>query len=403
MIQELKSNIEKEMKIAGQLLLFSEEREKASADESALFSNAISSLQDQLRILNAAVPSLLESKEAKKIKIARVGEMLSISAQEKERFMRDLGIEKEALKMLKKKIRQKKETVVLDYYKKPSAFTKMSSSLFSKTSMNLTRSRFDNLKRDLRKANMPYLLPTYFSMILCSVLISILAAIAIAAAVFIASNDILLPIIILIAVPALTLFLAYFYPASQASSIKGKIDDELPFAVMHMSAIAGSGVEPSKIFKIIAVSKEYPVVSNEMKKIINLINFYGYDLSTALKTTAETTSSKMLADVLKGISTTITSGGNIKEYLDKIAADILLDYKLRRKRFSTISETYAEIYTGLLIAAPLMFMLMLVFVNIIGGGFAGLSSTNLAMIGIGALIVINIVFLIFLNLSQPKT
>jgi len=403
MIQELKANIEKEMKIAEQLLLFSEEMEKAKADERGLFSNAINSLKDQLKIINSAIPSLLEVKEAKKIKIVRVSEMVSISAQEKERFMRDLGFEKEALKLLKKKIKQKQEVVVLEYYKKPGAFTRISSSLFSKTSMDATRNGFDSLRKDLRKANMPYLLPTYFSMVLFSVLIASLAALAIAAAVFIAFNKILIPIIILIAVPALTLFFAYFYPSSQASSIKGKIDDELPFAVMHMSAVAGSGVEPSKIFRIIALSEEYPVVSNEMKKIINLINFYGYDLSTALRTTAETTSSKVLADILKGISTTITSGGDIKEYLDKIATDVLLDYKLRRKRFSTISETYAEVYTGLLIAAPLMFMLMLVFVNIIGGGFAGMSSTTLAIIGIGALIVINIVFLIFLNLSQPKT
>jgi hypothetical protein len=80
-----------------------------------------------------------------------------------------------------------------------------------------------------------------------------------------------------------------------------------------------------------------------------------------------------------------------------------MDYKLRRKRFTTISETYADIYTGLLIAAPLIFMLILVLMNVLGGGIAGMTTSTVALIGIGALVVLNIGFLIFLQISQPTS
>ena len=209
-------------------------------------------------------------------------------------------------------------------------------------------------------------------------------------------------IIALAAIPLTTFIVFYFYPSAEANSGKSAINDELPFAVMHMAAIAGSGIEPSKIFAILATSNEYPAIRKEMRKIINQINFYGYNLVAALKETAKTTSSDRFADVLGGISTTISSGGDLKEYLGKVASDTLLDYKLRRKRFTTISETYADIYTGLLVAAPLMFMLILVLMNVIGGGFGGMSAGTISVIGIGVLIVVNIGFLVFLQVSQPE-
>ena len=82
--------------------------------------------------------------------------------------------------------------------------------------------------------------------------------------------------------------------------------------------------------------------------------------------------------------------------------DTLNDYKLRRRRYITISETYADIYTGLLIAAPLIFMLILVLVNILGGTVGGMTPETMAIVGIGGLVVINIGFLVFLEISQPK-
>ena len=58
----------------------------------------------------------------------------------------------------------------------------------------------------------------------------------------------------------------------------------------------------------------------------------------------------------------------------------------------------SDVYTGLLIAAPLIFMLMLALINVIG---VKVSTLTLGVIGIGAIIALNIGFIIFLQISQP--
>jgi len=121
-----------------------------------------------------------------------------------------------------------------------------------------------------------------------------------------------------------------------------------------------------------------------------------------LRNVAKTVSNEKLAELFKGMAITITSGGNLQDYLNKKAADTLLDYKLARKRAVKVSETYANIYIGLLLAAPLIFMLVLVLMNFIGGGIGGMSINNMAIIGLVALFIINILFLVFLQISQPK-
>jgi flagellar protein FlaJ len=392
---ELRKNLEKMKSLVMEIENVQNEMQKAKNEEKKLMADFIENAKSELKKLSSEIPSLLVEKK----KINRI----ELKGSEKRKYLAETGIEEDALTMARKKIEKRKimeiEKLGKATYTMPGIFTKLSSRLFSSPALKITKSAiFQDINRSLRKANMPYLISTYISIALLVSLISFFFSIFAAIALFTFIGY--FSIAIVIVVPLLVFIIIMVYPASEISSIKNKIDDELPFVTMHMSAISSSGVEPSKVFSILAA---YPAVKKEMRKITNMINFYGYDLTTALRTTAKTTSSERLAELLNGISSTISGGGELRNYLDKIAADSLLDYKLRRKRFMAISETYADIYTGLLIAAPLMFMLILVLMNVITGNIAGMSTTSVASIGIGAIIVMNIGFLIFLEISQPSS
>lgn len=419
MIEQIKANVMKEKEILNYLLMI--DKIPISKEEEEFYRKLSASLIGSLNILNSAIPDLVktvpepeekvsarEKEERVKKRIITVPGNLSIDKKNREEFLKALDIESELLKDVKRrfsKLKAKPDAKEEQYYKEVGAYTKMANSIFSGMSINLSKSEtFKPISLSLKKANMPYLLSSYLSMAFFGVMISFIAMIVLAP-MMIFSEMVPAPYAILsiFLVPLFVLIVFLSYPSSEASSIKSKINDELPFAVMHMSAIAGSGIEPSKVFEILASSNEYPALRKEMMKIVNQINFYGYNLVNALRSTAKTSSNPRFSDILNGISTTISSGGDLKEYLTKIAADTLLDYKLRRKRFTTISETYADIYTGLLVAAPLMFMLILVLMNVIGGGIGGMSSSTVAIIGIGVLIVVNIGFLVFLQFSQPET
>ncbi len=396
-IQELRANLTRAGEIAKNLLMIEGELGRAKLeDEKELLRKSHSSLIEQLRIINNSLPSLLSDRETVAI------DVVSINRSDQKKYLDEMRMEKELLKRLGKKIALGKAGRKEDY-RKAGILTKNSSRLFSKASLNLSNGKlFDSVGRDLKKANMPYLLPTYISMMLFITLITFASSLVIFLVLsLLGVMGVLYAVIAIILLPIVAFAIAFYYPSTEARSNSNRIEEELPFAVINMSAIAGSGVEPTRVFRILAESPEYPAMGKEMKKLVNLINFYGYDLTTALSSTAKTTSNRKLAELLNGMSMIISTGGNMQEYLNKISSDTLLDYRLRRKRYVTVAETYADIYTGLLIAAPLMFMLLLTMINVIGGNLGGLDPLSLSLIGLGAIALINIAFLVFLEVSAP--
>jgi len=194
----------------------------------------------------------------------------------------------------------------------------------------------------------------------------------------------------------------FLYPYSLVSSRKRDINNKLPFAVIHMSAIAGSGAPPVKVFELVLKSKEYGALDGEFRRILNYINLFGYDLITSLREVSKNTPSEKFKELLNGIITTVDSGGNLKRYLKDKADDVMNEYRLERKKYNQVVNTYSDVYTGILITAPLLFIVVLSIVNNFGGGFAGLSVESIATIGTYALIpFLNILFMFFLNVTQP--
>lgn len=409
------------------------QREKATEEEQEFYDRAIDFFINKVRILNKNVALILSSEllnkleglrkpkiktEKKKIPEMKLkqGERISteygnvkISKSERKEFMHDLQIAEDELKKLRKILglmkKGKAKKTEEDMFKKPDPFVKMSAKIFSSLSFKLAKTGFQDLRGNLRKAAMPFLLSSYISLALFSVLLAFFAGIAGAVVFTIISQpenlaiDLIRNIAISFALPVITFFAFYAYPSTQISSFKSKIENELPFATMHMSTIAGSGVEPTRVFKIIALSDDYPAISKEAKKLMNQINFYGFDFVGALRETARTSSSPRLADLFNGMATILSTGGNLQLYLAKSAENSLLDYKLRRKSYVEATGTYADIYTGLLITAPLLFMMLLALINVIG---MGMDMMTMGVIGIGAIILLNIGFLFFLDLSQPE-
>jgi archaellum biogenesis protein FlaJ (TadC family) len=72
-----------------------------------------------------------------------------------------------------------------------------------------------------------------------------------------------------------TFILMYFYPSIERTSVESRIDHELPFATIHMSAISGANISPSKIFEIVVATREYPNLEKEFNKVINDMHVFG--------------------------------------------------------------------------------------------------------------------------------
>ena len=405
-------------------LLINSERAKTE-DEEKIVGLEFDKLKNELEEMNIKNSQILEKiifikplnkpiiniEEKKEIFIDKKNRVKTF--ENRERY--DLeGLEKETIKRLKQKeiqIQEKKE-------KKPSSYIKISNRFFSKISLSLLdKAFFKTMKKDLTKANIDILPVSYISVIFFTTLVSFFASIflfifflffnigADLPIITLANEDILIRTVkviwIILVIPLTTFIIMYLYPFMERKSIEDRIEQELPFATIHMSAISGSMIEPSKIFSIIISTNEYPYLEKEFIRLLNEINVYGLDLISALRNSAFNSPSKKLSELFNGLATTITSGGNLPEFFDKRSQTLLLDYKLEREKYTRTAETFMDIYISVVIAAPMILMLLLMMIKISGLGISLSTGMITLIMGLGVS-VINIIFLTFLHLKQPS-
>lgn len=413
------------------------EKHLVDPSEKKLIEDAIKALTNQLKILNNSLPELLENltiypqlstnEKSKKQKLIKVNYQppetskkisLTITDQDRKSFLDNLSKSHLSINKLKKKYKIPKPTLEIG---RANPYAKISNRFFRKTSLKLTnKSYFQRLNRTLRKINSPFVLGTYVSMIFFTIFWTFIFSIFLVLFFLFFNLSLVPPSIslvqeslllrfakifwLVITIPLISGFLFYIYPSTESKNIKQKIDQELPFVVMHISAIAVSGIEPTNIFKILLKNHEYKYTNIEFRKIMNLVNFHGKDLVSALKEVSQSTPSSKLKELLTGLATTITSGGSIGNYLKKHSENLLFNYRLEREKSTKTAETMMDIYIAIAIAAPMILMLLFVIMSSIGTleSFGGLGITALSFLIILAIALINILFLGFLKIKQPS-
>jgi len=432
-LENLEKNVKKEKNLIQEIIIFNRQYENIKGEygreeDKKLLQELIRNCLDKLKILNASIPELMEGisefkslKQKGKEKLKNLtqitedsGEAITLKKSLKKEYMKKLRITEDILKRLKKKGKKVKKEDFMEF-KKAGFYAKFSNKLFVDTSNSLlNKGYFKGLNESLRKANLPYLLTTYISMMLLSTIIAVFIGIFYFASQFLFSFTISFPFIaepiyemrriflnflIMLGIPILTFISIYYYPFSEAKSIEKKIDNELPFVAIHMSAVAGSGIEPSHIFKIISLRDEYPKTKVEFKKIITQVNVYGYDLVTALKNTARETSSENLSELLNGMATVISSGGALTTFLDKRSESLLFEHKMEQEKKNASAETFMEIYIAGVIAAPMIITILMVLINVTGMDM-GVPFSLMILMMFSIVALINIAFLAFLHLNK---
>lgn len=429
-IDEIKRNLEQEKKIIKEILYLQGTIQSLDESERSFYQTTLNSLRNQLKILNNALLSLINDISFAKplIPIASTTEyvkpyvdapkkivspsepvkmkyvspttkeqvFVSIDKKEKEKFAKELRLSETNLDQLKKSTKTKQVVT-----RKYGTLARVSNKVFGKLGESLSP-LFKDLKFDLRNANILFLLPTYISMALFVTTISFFIALFL----FILSMVIFPQNALLWAgwfflLPIVTFLMFYMGPSLQKGTIEKNVSAELPFATIYMGAIAGSNVEPIRIFKIVAATPEYPFFGMEISKVINQVELYGLDLVNALKNVANTATNRRFAELLGGMATNILSGGSLKSYLDKKAENYLMDYRLEMEKYSAVAGTFMDIYISVLITAPLILMMVFVVIQLTNMS-VGLSANVLFILVISFVAIANLIFLFVLHTKQPK-
>ena len=431
MIEEYKKNVDVEIGILKEIVIYSKRLESANMDEKRLILQAMTSMRNKLKIINKSIPLILQeintvqklpNRKEKYSSLENIefgkgesGINVTLDKKYRKKFLDELRIGEENIKKIRhvSSIQFSKN----DDFKKTRPYLRIANKFCMGISRNLINKKyFGLLSRDLKKANMEILAEGYVSMMIFTSFLAFVFGVLIALSFILFTYDVKTgfgiyggPIflravkmaIIPLALGIGTYFLLYIYPKTEKGDIEKNINQELPFAVVYMSAIAGSGIEPSAIFKIIALSPEYPYLKKEIRKVLNQINIYGYDLVTALTNVSRNSPSQKLAELFSGLSTTITSGGSLSDFFQKRAESLVTNYRLERENFTKLAETSMDLYITIVIAAPMI--LLLIFILLAISEFAvSLSPLYLTFLIIGMIAIINVVFLAILRVIQPR-
>jgi len=453
-VESLRENIKHMKEVIKELYVFTNqvdtiknlemgEKVNINNEEKKLLDDVIESLSSQLKILNGTIPELINGigffkkleSDSDSLRVQKPREKLvqieyspdesskvslTITERDKKDFLENLSKSNLSINKLKKKFAVEKPENV--NFGKPNYYAKISNHFFREISNKLVAKKyFEVLNKDLRMMNSQFVVGTYVSMIFLTSLLAFFAGIILLVILLFFDLTLTIPFIkeipagqtiitrfvnyfwVIFIIPLIAGFLTYVLPSSEARSLGKKIDQELPFVVIHMSAIATSGVEPISIFKIILRSEEYKYSNIEFRKLMNLINFHGKDFVSALRETSRTCPSEKMRVLLDGLATTVTSGGDMHEYLDKHSETLLFDYRLERERYTKTSETFMDIYISIVIAAPMIFLLLFVIMGSTGSliGYLGIGIDVLSILIIVGIVIINLGFLLFLKLKQP--
>ncbi len=150
----------------------------------------------------------------------------------------------------------------------------------------------------------------------------------------------------------------FYYPSMTANGRKRKIENALPFGTMYMATISSSGATPAKMFKIISDFSEFGELSKEVSRIYTDTEIFGMDIKTALQKAAERTPSEKFKDLLWGLSTIITTGGDTSGYLREKSTAYMADFRRSIKDYSEQMSLYIEMYITLIIVGSVFFLVL---------------------------------------------
>ncbi|MDY6769484.1 MAG: type II secretion system F family protein [Candidatus Nanohaloarchaea archaeon] len=159
----------------------------------------------------------------------------------------------------------------------------------------------------------------------------------------------------------------YLYPSLQVGERRSNIDNNLPFATMYLSTIAGTGTPPAAIFDLLGDFDEYGEVSHEARNISRDIYTFGAGTTEALRSAAQRTPSDKLKELLWGINSILTTGGDLRSYLQEKSEAYMADYRRSLDEFTDTLSLLVEMYITLVIVGSVFLVTISTIMSTLGG------------------------------------
>ncbi len=264
---------------------------------------------------------------------------------------------------------------------------------------NSIEGHFTEIRDDLQKANISYTLNEYISVMIFTVALTFfIEALSIVFILSIFGFGVAASVMIGLTSSAIisVLLFAFFYayPVSKKRSRGNKIKKVMPFAVSYMATIASSRPTPVTLFSVMSKFKEYGELSKEAKLIMRDIELLGMTLSSALKRATKRTPSAEFRDLLWGIDSVISTGGNLPDYLQGKTNEAMAEHRRSIKKYSQDLSLYVEIYLTLVITGSIFFIVLTSITAALTGGVGTVALQTFVVLVLVPIISIFFIFMI---------
>lgn len=162
----------------------------------------------------------------------------------------------------------------------------------------------------------------------------------------------------------------YVYPSVEVGRRRSDINNNLPFATMYLSTIAGTGTPPASLFQLLGGFDEYGEVAREAQKISRDIYTFGAGTTEALRGAAKRTPSDQFRELLWGINSIITTGGDLRGYLQEKSEAFMADYRRNLDKFTDTLSLLVEMYITLVIVGSVFLIIISTIMSALGGANA---------------------------------
>lgn len=182
----------------------------------------------------------------------------------------------------------------------------------------------------------------------------------------------ILTLIVLVIYTLFLIFLALYNPVYKRYSRNVSIESRLPYTIAYFAALAASGMSLEEIVERVVEVEEVKTTRRELELFLTEVRLLGLDILTALERRSRMSPSIILSLFFSGLRDAYITAGNLYEYSAFMARRLLEMKRYELRRIVNSISMVAEMYVTLMVAAPLMFVVMLAVIGMMGGDVGGL-------------------------------
>ncbi len=203
---------------------------------------------------------------------------------------------------------------------------------------------------------------------------------------------------IFLTITAMTYIFILYYPQMKNQRNYSDLNQDLPYALRHMSIELKSGKGLHDTLITIR-NADYGTFSKELNRVLEEVKF-GKSTEDSLLEMSKRVKSEGLTRAVQQLVGTLRVGGNLANSLEVIAEDISFDMQIKLKEYSQKLNSFILIYTFIAILAPVISLIMLMAGSTVMGDII---TSNIVMLIYTVIFPMIVMFMgVFIKKLEPK-